>query len=164
MPSGRAAPPAHRRRLGGGSVAHHAVTVYERFRADAQWSSFFAEMEAMRDARQRASGLDFEVLVADYPFLRLGDLISLAFCTGATEAQRFGAWTIQPAGSRVAVTPDLFGGTTIPVAIAAREMPNRRFQSDLDLGNALSRAMAMEASRRSRARRHARHAPVTSVR
>jgi hypothetical protein len=86
-------------------VAHHALIVYKRFRPDAAWGSFFAEMEVARDTMLRARGLPLGVLVDDYPFVRLGDLISLAFCTGHTDAQRFDEWTIQLSGTRVAVAP-----------------------------------------------------------
>ena len=70
-------------------VAQHAITVYDRFRSEAEWTPFFADMEAARDAMVRASGMPLDDLAADYPFVRLGDLISLVFCTGWTDAQRF---------------------------------------------------------------------------
>jgi len=118
-------------------VAHHAVTVYARFRGDTQWTSFFAGMESMRDSLVRASGLSLGDLLADYPFVRLGDLISLAFCTGSSDEQRFGAWTVKLAGTRVVVTPDPFGGAAIPIEIIARELPARQFSTDADLRDAL---------------------------
>jgi len=121
-------------------VAQHALTVYDRFRGDSAWRSFFAGMEGARDLSLRASGRPFDDLAADYPFLRLGDLISLAFCTGSTDAQRFGGWTVQLSGARVAVTPDPFGGATIPVAISARMIHQHSFDSDADLHDALTHA------------------------
>jgi hypothetical protein len=124
-------------------VAHHAVTVYDRFRQDPEWTSFFARMEADRDARVRQSGLLPGDLLADYPFVRLGDLVSLAFCTGLTDEQRFGPWTVRLAGSRVTVTPSPFAGSTIDVEIAAREIPTGSFQSDAEL-----RAAVLQASPR----------------
>ena len=36
-------------------VAHHAVFVYDRYRADAQWLPFFAEMSALRDRHLAAA-------------------------------------------------------------------------------------------------------------
>ena len=118
-------------------VAQHAITVYDRFRSEAEWTSFFADMEAARDAMVRASGMPLDELAADYPFVRLGDLISLTFCTGWTDAQRFGDWTVELAGTRVVVTPDPFGGTTIPVEINARAIRTQPFRSDAELRNAL---------------------------
>ena len=121
-------------------VAQHAITVYDRFRADAGWTSFFAGMEAARGAMLRASGLPLDELLTDYAFVRLGDLISLTFCGGLTGEQRFGAWKIQLSGTRVAVTPDLFGGATFPIEIRAREIGGKRFRSDTELRDTLSRA------------------------
>ena len=118
-------------------VAHHALTAYDRFRSDAAWTTFFAEMESARAAMARASGIPLEELAADYAFVRLGDLISLAFCTGSTDEQQFAGWTIQLSGSRVVVTPDVFGGQEIPIEISAREIRQQRFQSDAELRDAL---------------------------
>jgi hypothetical protein len=96
-------------------------------------------MEETRDAWLRVSARPLDDLPADYAFLRLGDLISLAFCTGSTDVQTFGVWTVQLSGARVAVTPDPFGGATIPVAISAR-MIQHSFGSDAKLQDALRHA------------------------
>jgi Protein of unknown function (DUF3891) len=117
-------------------VAHHAYTVYERFRSDAEWARFFAAMLDARDARLRASGRTLGDLLADYEFVRLGDLISLAFCAGWTDRQGFADWTVQLSGARVAVTPDAFGGATIPIEVTAREIRRERSRSDGDLREA----------------------------
>ena len=70
--------------------------------------------------------------------MRLADVISLTFCTGWTDEQRFADWTVQLSGTRVIVTPDVFGGRKIPIEITAREMRNQPFRSDADLRDALS--------------------------
>ena len=119
-------------------VAQHALTAYDRFRSDAEWTTFMAEMESARVPMARASGNPLEELAADYAFVRLGDLISLAFCTGSTDEQRFGGWTIQLSGSRVVVTPDVFGGQEIPIEISAREIRSQLFQSDAELRSVVS--------------------------
>jgi hypothetical protein len=121
-------------------VAEHAVTVYDRFRAEAAWTSFFAEMEAARDAMLRASGMPPDDLAADYRFVRLADLISLTFCTGWTDEYRFGGWTVQLSGTQVVVTPDAFGGATVPIEIDASEIRHQPIRSDADLRAALSQA------------------------
>jgi len=119
-------------------VANHAVIAYSRFRPDAEWGPFFTGMEAARDAILRAGGLPLGELVDDYSFVRLGDLISLAFCTGHTDAQRFDRWTIQLSGTRVVVAPDPFGGAEIPIAITAREIGNQPLRSEAELRRALT--------------------------
>lgn len=40
--------------------------------------------------------------------VRLGDLVSLTFCTGATAPQSLGPWTIRLTGAQVQVTPNPF--------------------------------------------------------
>jgi Protein of unknown function (DUF3891) len=121
-------------------VAQHAITVYDRFRPDNEWRPFFAEMEEARDQRLRASGLALDVLLADYVFVRLADLISLTFCTGWTDEQRFGEWTVQRFDARVVVAPDAFSGTEIPIEINAKEIRNQPFLSDADLRGAWGEA------------------------
>jgi hypothetical protein len=118
-------------------VAQHAITVYDRFRSEAEWQSFFAQMEAARGVMLLASGLPLDDLAADYPFVRLADLISLTFCVGWTDEQRFGDWTIQLSGTRVLVTPDAFGGATIPIQVEAAVIRNQPFRSDEELREAL---------------------------
>jgi hypothetical protein len=122
-------------------VAQHAITVYDRFRSEAAWAPFFVRMTAARDEMLIASGMPLEALVADYSFVRLGDLISLTFCAGWTDGQRFGDWAIHLSGTRVVVSPDLFGGATIPIEIGAREIPNQAFRSDAELRDALDRGV-----------------------
>ena len=114
-------------------VAQHALTIYDRFREDAEWAPFFAEMAAARDAWRQASGLRLAELVSDYAFVRLGDLISLTFCADWTDEQRFDVWTVQASGSRVMVAPAAFAAAAIPIEIMATEIPNRRFGSDEEL-------------------------------
>ncbi len=121
-------------------VAQHAITVYDRFRSDPEWTAFFARMEVARDGLLRTSGLPLDDLLGDYAFVRLGDLISLTFCVGWTDEQRFGDWTVRLAGPRVVVRPDLFGGATLPIAIEAREIRDQPFRSDAELREALREA------------------------
>jgi hypothetical protein len=121
-------------------VATHAVTIYDRYRIDAAWAPFFAHMEALRDEMLSASGGSLDDLIADYPFVRLGDLISLVFCTGWTEEQRFAEWTVSGSGASIIVTPDPFGGQTIPLEITARQLPATPFRSDAELREKLSEA------------------------
>jgi hypothetical protein len=124
-------------------VAQHAITVYDRYRSHAAWTPFFAEMESLRDAMVASRGLPERDLLDDYPFVRLGDLISLAFCTGWSEPQRFEGWTVHRVGDRVSVSPRTFGGRTIPFEIAAKQLPRRAFSSDEDLRAAVAKADAI---------------------
>lgn len=111
-------------------VAQHAITVYDRFRPAPEWTSFFTRMEAARDALVLDSGLTIDELKSDYAFVRLADLISLTFCAGWTDEQRFGEWTVVLDGSRVLVSPDPFGGTAVPFDIQGKRIPDRPYRSD----------------------------------
>jgi hypothetical protein len=121
-------------------VAQHAITVYDRFRPEAAWTPFFQRMEAMRDEMVVASGSTLADLEGEYPFVRLADLISLTFCTGWAEEQRYADWIVRRAGSRVIVTPDPFGGVAIPIAVPMREIPAGSFRSDGELRDAFNAA------------------------
>lgn len=114
-------------------VAQHAITVYDRFRSDDAWTQFFADMEALRDNRLARTTLGLDDLIADYAFVRLGDLISLTFCTGWTTPQHYGDWTVQRDLDTVLVTPDLFGGESVSIEIEGTEIPKRTYESDRDL-------------------------------
>ena len=122
-------------------VAQHAITVYDRFRAEPAWAAFFALMEQARDAMLAESGLSYAELANDYVFVRLGDLISLLFCTGgAFDVHRFGDWSVHWLDTRVVVTPDPFDGRVIPIRIDAKMIPGRRYRSDDDLRDEWQRA------------------------
>jgi len=121
-------------------VAQHAMAIFERYRGDAAWTEFFFEMESIRRMMLDASGVPMRDLLADYRFLGLGDLISLTFCTGWTDAQQFDTWSVQLSGSQVSVRPDPFGGTTIPIGIDARSIHQRVFRTEADLRDALASA------------------------
>ena len=124
-------------------VAQHAIVVYDRFRANPEWAPFFTGMEDRRGAMVDASGLPLEELLSDYPFVRLADLISLSFCTGSTDELRFDSYRAQLAGTRVVVTPDVFGGAELPIEIGMREIRNETFDSDAALRLAVSKAESM---------------------
>ena len=114
-------------------VAQHAITVYDRYRPDVGWIGFFSEMEASRDALLRATGRPAAELADDYVFVRLGDLVSLLFCTGWSEQHEVGAWSVSLTGSRVVVTPDPFAGVAIPLEVEARVIARVPFTSNAAL-------------------------------
>lgn len=121
-------------------VAQHAAAVYDRFRGDAAWTPFFAEMEALRDRWLSASGGALPDLLADYRYLRLGDLLSLAFCNGWTEPQHFDAWTIRLTESRVEVWPDVADGKPVSFDVRARIIRQQAFQTNEAFREALAAA------------------------
>jgi hypothetical protein len=123
-------------------VAQHALTVYDRFRPDAAWNTFFATIETMRGNLLRETGLPFDQLESDYAFVRIGDLISLIFCN-LWQDETFASWRFRREGDHVLVTPDPFAGTDVPISVTAREIPNRAYTSTEDLQSALRGAPAV---------------------
>jgi uncharacterized protein DUF3891 len=105
-------------------VAHHAVTVYDRFRTDAEWLSFFPMMERMRDEHRAQTHTTHDELVAAYRFVRLGDLLSLTFCTGWRDVQSYQSWTVHLEDEHVVVvSPSELDQAELPIEIHARQVP-----------------------------------------
>jgi hypothetical protein len=121
-------------------VAHHAITVYSRYRDDEAWRSFFPDLTALRDEQIRAAGRSLADIDTDYPFVRLADLISLTFCNRWDEPQAFGDWTVRRDGDHTIVSPDAFGGRTVAFEILAASVPRQRFSSSAQLHDALQSA------------------------
>jgi hypothetical protein len=114
-------------------VAHHAISVYDRFRSNAAWTAFFARMEAARAHLLETAGGTMEALVRDYVYVRLGDLASLAFCTAQPDPQGLGPWTIRLLeGRHLIVEPNPFV-YDVPIEVAARALPRRRYETDDEL-------------------------------
>jgi hypothetical protein len=81
-----------------------------------------------------------EALLDDYVFVRLGDLISLTFCTGWTDDQRFAGWSVRRNDPHVIVSPDPFDGQVVPIEIHARQLRGGPLRSDAELHEALASA------------------------
>jgi hypothetical protein len=122
-------------------IAHHALTVYERYRSAPDWQPFF---DAIRTARDRAlaesAPLSREDLLQDYFFVRVGDLISLMFCNPWLEPQHYAGYELRLDGPRLTITPDPLDGREILLSIAARQLPNRPYRSPADAAAAFAAA------------------------
>jgi hypothetical protein len=122
-------------------VAEHAIHIYDRYRSDSAWQDFFAQMERARDDRLAAAApMTAANLRADYFFVRMADLMSLAFCDAWMEPQREGAYNVRWDGSRLMVDPDPFEGADVPLSISARQLPARPFSSANDAAAAFEAA------------------------
>jgi hypothetical protein len=117
-------------------VAEHAITVYDRYRSDPQWVAFFAALERDRDRLVAHAGRSLDDLRRDYPFVRIGDLLSLLFCARWDE-DTFDGWTFARDGDHLKITPDALGSERIPFSITARRIPDRPYASDDDLRDTL---------------------------
>jgi hypothetical protein len=118
-------------------VAQHAATVYYRQRGNPEWKDFFRDMEQRRDALLRQCEAPLEQLLEDYTFVRLADIISLNFCTDATDLAQYGDWQVSRTPDGVAISPDIFGGATVAFEISARELIDEPRESDEALWDAI---------------------------
>ena len=126
-------------------VAHHAVTAYARYDGDPEWREFFQSMARERDQRvadlaDRASGATFDSFLRDYASLRAADLISLALCHGWQDRFELDYYRGVPDVATLTLTPDPFDGAAVPWQVPARRIPQRRYESDADLREAVARA------------------------
>ena len=120
-------------------VAHHALSIYDRFRGDQAWAAFFPRMTALRDEHLAAAGGEVKALARDYVYVRLGDLLSLAFCTAGREPSTLGPWTIRLDGSRLHVDPNPFV-VDVTFAVEAREIADEPYRTDEALRSAIAAA------------------------
>jgi hypothetical protein len=122
-------------------VAQHALHVYRDNRSNPAWQPFFAQIEDLRATQLRlAAPLTLDDLVADYFFVRMGDLISLCFANNWSGPQREGDYSIRVQGRRVTITPDPFDGETVPLSLPARVLPGRAYPFSADAAAALATA------------------------
>jgi hypothetical protein len=109
-------------------VAEHAIHIFEQYRNDTGWQTFFGEMERARDTALAAvPRLTLEHLRQDYAFVRLADLLSLQFCDEWRAPQRDGPYETCWDGVRLTIRPDPFDGGQIHLAVNARRLPDRPF-------------------------------------
>jgi hypothetical protein len=122
-------------------VAQHALTIYRRFQHEPDWRGFFPPLERLRDdlyvdALRRAADAGLEPplsFLQDYSLVGIADLVSLVFCNGWLEPHLVEGYRAILRGNVVTVAPDPFGGVAVPLDVAARRLPARRYESDADL-------------------------------
>jgi hypothetical protein len=111
-------------------VAQHALHLFDKYRDDPGWQSFFDRMERLRAVHLAGSApRTAEDLHADYFFVRMADLLSLQFCDDWREPQRYGDFESWWDGARLTITPDPFEGATVPMMVTARRLPRARFDA-----------------------------------
>jgi hypothetical protein len=127
-------------------VAHHAISVYDRFRSDDAWTAWFARMEALRDGHLARTSGTIELLARDYVYVRLGDLASLAFCNAWSAPQVLGPWTIRLLDGRsLLVDPNPFP-SDVPIEVEGRVLLPGPYASDDALRAAYAAAPAVRVS------------------
>jgi len=128
----------------GALVAEHALVVYGYRRGASDWRPFFESITAMRDdllERLRirdAAGCD--MFHAQYRSVRLADAFSLQFCGGWSEPSSTLGYTVVMEGRALLISPDPFGGATVPLRVLGRRIAARPYETDGDLRAAVAAA------------------------
>lgn len=134
----------------GALVAQHAATVYAYRQNDPGWQPFFASIVAMRDDLLQQLGLltsvARQVFEDEYRCVQLGDALSLQWCNGWPGPEETLGYRGTLEGDALLISPDPFGGATVPLRVLGRRIPARRYRHDGDLHEALAAAAPMVVS------------------
>jgi hypothetical protein len=122
-------------------VAQHALTIFGSLRQDPEWRAFFAMMEReRRELLDRAVPHDAESVRDDYPYVRIGDQLSLVFCNGWTAPMSGVGYRARLKDNILEITPDPFDRRRIPLGIEARAVPARTYPTAAALREAYAAA------------------------
>ncbi|MGH9363287.1 MAG: DUF3891 family protein, partial [Thermoanaerobaculia bacterium] len=120
-------------------VAHHALQLFAERRGDPAWQGLFELLDELHSELLAATAIPEEELAADYRFLDLADLASLAASNRWREPFHRHGVAGRFAAGRLALDPfPLAGATTF--TIPCRRVPRRAYAGDADLGGALAAA------------------------
>jgi hypothetical protein len=126
----------------GALVAQHAVTVYAYRQSDPAWRPFFTAITAMRDDLLQQLGMltgaRRDAFQAEYRCVQLGDAFSLQFCNAWPGPDDTLGYRATLRGDALLISPDPFGGATVPLRVGGRRIPVRRYRRDADLREALA--------------------------
>ena len=122
-------------------IAQHAITVHGPYRKDPAWDAFFAVMDGTRAAWLARLPSPPPRVEDDYPFVRIGDLLSLVFCNAWLDPHDL------PGGGRtilreatLEVSPDPFAGARIALRVRAKRLRDVRYASAAAFRAALAAA------------------------
>ena len=120
-------------------VTRHALALHRERREDPEWADVFAAWRQLEEELMEATGADEDAVAADYRWIDLTDLLSLALCCGWHRPFERHGFRGEVAGDALALDPfPLAGATTF--RISCREIPDRRYASDTDLATELALA------------------------
>jgi Protein of unknown function (DUF3891) len=120
-------------------ITRHALQLFGGRRQDEEWASFLAFLDDFEGSLLAETGVPREDLEADYRWIDLADLISLAACNGWRDPVERYEWRVEPREGAVGLDPfPLAGATTFRVP--CRRIPRRAYRSDADLGGELATA------------------------
>ncbi len=118
-------------------ITRHAQWLHRDHRDDADWADLFAAWRELEEELAEKTGT--EDASADYRWIDLTDLLSVALCGGWDPPFKRYGFRGEVDGGVLALDPfPLAGSTTFRVP--CREIPVRRYKSDADLAVELARA------------------------
>lgn len=122
-------------------IARHARALHRDRAEDPAWESFFAFLDELESGLLEATGVAPAEVAADYRFLDLADLVSLAVSSRAPERfSRHGtAGRLSASADTVHLDPFPLAGATA-FAVPCRRIPDRPYAGDADLGGELAAA------------------------
>lgn len=119
-------------------IARHAIRLHQE-RSGEEWLGFRGYLDELYRGLAEETGAPEEQVEADYRWLDLTDLISLAVCNGWSEP--FGRYGFQGQlqGGTLQLDPFPLAGATA-FRIPCRRIPVRAYRGDADLGGELAAA------------------------
>ena len=129
-------------------IVRHALELHRRHGADPAWSEILDEWRELETELVDATATDAETLAADYRWIELSDLLSLAVCNrwrDGVSARGVDARVRVEEGDddlplhTLELHPFPLAGTTT-LSIACRRIPDRAYSGDADLGVELASA------------------------
>lgn len=119
-------------------IARHAIRLHQE-RSGEEWEGFREYLDELYRGLAEATGAAEEQVEADYRWLDLADLISLAVCSGWSEP--FGRYGFrgQLQDGTLQLDPFPLAGATA-FRIPCRRIPVRAYRGDADLGGELAAA------------------------
>jgi hypothetical protein len=120
-------------------IARHARTLHRDRAGDPGWRELMDYLEELERGLAEETGVAPEEVAADYRFLDLADLISLAALNRAPERFSRHGTSGRRDGETVSLDPFPLAGATA-FAVPCRRIPNRPYAGDADLGGELAAA------------------------
>lgn len=134
----------------GALVAQHAITVYGYRQGDPDWKPFFSSIFVLRDDLLEqlglATGARREAFEIEYRAVFLGDTLSLQWCNGWRGPESALEYSATMDGDTLLVSPDPFGGATVPFRVLGRRIPARRYHDDADLRETLAATVPVDVA------------------
>ncbi len=117
-------------------VARHARTLHRDRAGEPDWKDFMDFLQELERGLREETAVAPDEVAADYRFLDLADLISLAALNRAPERFSRHGMTGRRQGDTVFLDPFPFAGSTA-FAVPCRRISNRSYSGDADLGGEL---------------------------